>query len=102
MDKMIVGPDGDVTVTNDGATILEKMDVDNQVCFSSYLHFHHVEILLIVQTICVTIVCFLQFETLVLQSFENLNPSACHELMDQAASEHAFASSMTEVYEDTA
>lgn len=31
MDKMIVGPDGDVTVTNDGATILEKMDVENQV-----------------------------------------------------------------------
>ncbi|CAD7923804.1 unnamed protein product [Amoebophrya sp. A120] len=31
MDKMIVSPDGDVTVTNDGATILEKMDVDNQI-----------------------------------------------------------------------
>ena len=31
MDKMIVGPDGDVTVTNDGATILERMDVENQV-----------------------------------------------------------------------
>mmetsp|Transcript_2010 Transcript_2010/g.2503 ORF Transcript_2010/g.2503 Transcript_2010/m.2503 type:complete len:89 (+) Transcript_2010:100-366(+) len=27
MDKMVVGPDGDVLVTNDGATILEKMDV---------------------------------------------------------------------------
>ena len=28
---MIVGPDGDVTVTNDGATILEKMDVENEI-----------------------------------------------------------------------
>lgn len=32
MDKIIVSPDQDVTVTNDGATILEKMDVENQVC----------------------------------------------------------------------
>jgi len=31
LDKMIVGPDGDVTVTNDGATILEKMDVSNEI-----------------------------------------------------------------------
>jgi len=31
MDKMVVGPDGDVIVTNDGATILEKMDVDHQI-----------------------------------------------------------------------
>lgn len=31
MDKMIVGSDGDVLVTNDGATILERMDVENQV-----------------------------------------------------------------------
>jgi len=31
MDKMIVGSDGDVLVTNDGATILERMDVDHQV-----------------------------------------------------------------------
>merc|ERR1719443_540636 len=31
MDKMVIGPDGDVLVTNDGATILEKMDVDHQV-----------------------------------------------------------------------
>ena len=30
MDKIIVGPDGDVTVTNDGATILEKMQVEHQ------------------------------------------------------------------------
>ncbi|KAL9657081.1 hypothetical protein ABK040_002707 [Willaertia magna] len=31
MDKMMVSQDGDVTVTNDGATILDKMDVDHQV-----------------------------------------------------------------------
>lgn len=31
MDKMLVSPDGDVTVTNDGATILDNMDVENQV-----------------------------------------------------------------------
>lgn len=30
MDKIIVGPDGDVTVTNDGATIVEKMQVEHQ------------------------------------------------------------------------
>jgi len=31
MDKMLVSPDGDVTVSNDGATILEKMDVEHQI-----------------------------------------------------------------------
>ena len=31
MDKMLVSKDGDVTITNDGATILEKMDVEHQV-----------------------------------------------------------------------
>merc|ERR1719510_1842070 len=31
MDKMVVGPDGDVLVTNDGATILEKMDVKHHI-----------------------------------------------------------------------
>jgi len=31
MDKMMVDPDGDVTITNDGATILQKMDVQHQV-----------------------------------------------------------------------
>ncbi|KAG5390469.1 hypothetical protein IGI04_032010 [Brassica rapa subsp. trilocularis] len=31
MDKMLQGPDGDVTISNDGATILEQMDVDNQI-----------------------------------------------------------------------
>merc|ERR1712178_391925 len=31
MDKMLVSPDGDVTITNDGATILQKMDIQNQI-----------------------------------------------------------------------
>ncbi|MFQ6640616.1 hypothetical protein Gotur_016918 [Gossypium turneri] len=31
MDKMLQSPDGDVTITNDGATIVEQMDVDNQI-----------------------------------------------------------------------
>ncbi|GBG25737.1 T-complex protein 1 subunit epsilon [Hondaea fermentalgiana] len=31
MDKMMVSPDGDVTITNDGATILNKMEVEHQV-----------------------------------------------------------------------
>ena len=31
MDKMLVNPDGDVTISNDGATILEKMEVEHQV-----------------------------------------------------------------------
>jgi T-complex protein 1 subunit epsilon len=31
MDKVIVGPDGDITVTNDGATIVEKMQVEHQI-----------------------------------------------------------------------
>ena len=31
LDKMLVNPDGDVTVTNDGATILKKMDVQHQI-----------------------------------------------------------------------
>ena len=30
MDKMLVSPDGDVIITNDGATILEKMEVSIQ------------------------------------------------------------------------
>ena len=33
LDKMMVSPDGDVTVTNDGATILKQMDVEHQVNF---------------------------------------------------------------------
>ncbi|CAM9586639.1 unnamed protein product [Ectocarpus sp. 6 AP-2014] len=31
MDKMLVSPDGDVTISNDGATILDKMQVEHQV-----------------------------------------------------------------------
>ena len=31
MDKILVSPDGDVTITNDGATILERMNVDHEV-----------------------------------------------------------------------
>eukprot|EP00954_Amorphochlora_amoebiformis_P005704 449836-Amorphochlora_amoeboformis.AAC.1 len=31
MDKILVSPDGDVTVTNDGATILQKMDVTHEI-----------------------------------------------------------------------
>ena len=31
MDKMLVSPDQDVIVTNDGATILEKMEVQHPV-----------------------------------------------------------------------
>merc|ERR1719240_2290722 len=30
MDKMLQWPDGDVTITNDGAPILEQMKVENQ------------------------------------------------------------------------
>lgn len=31
MDKMLVSPDGDVTITNDGATILKQMLVDHEI-----------------------------------------------------------------------
>ena len=31
MDKMMVSPDSDVTVTNDGATILDQMDIANPI-----------------------------------------------------------------------
>ncbi|XP_022650916.1 T-complex protein 1 subunit epsilon-like [Varroa jacobsoni] len=31
LDKLMVSADGDVTITNDGATILKKMDVEHQV-----------------------------------------------------------------------
>lgn len=31
MDKMMVSPDGEVTVTNDGATILDMMQVEHQI-----------------------------------------------------------------------
>lgn len=29
MDKMLISQDGDVHVTNDGATIVEKMDIEH-------------------------------------------------------------------------
>ncbi|CAL8076847.1 unnamed protein product [Calicophoron daubneyi] len=31
LDKLLVNPDGDVTVTNDGRTILDKMDVEHEI-----------------------------------------------------------------------
>lgn len=31
LDKMLVSPDGDVTITNDGATILQQLQVDHEV-----------------------------------------------------------------------
>jgi T-complex protein 1 subunit epsilon len=31
LDKLMVSPDGDITITNDGATILKLMDVDHQI-----------------------------------------------------------------------
>ena len=31
MDKMLVSPDGDVTISNDGATILEQMEVEHPI-----------------------------------------------------------------------
>lgn len=31
LDKLLVSPDGDVMVSNDGATILKQMDVDNEI-----------------------------------------------------------------------
>merc|ERR1712110_256286 len=31
LDKLMVSPDNDITITNDGATILQKMDVEHQI-----------------------------------------------------------------------
>lgn len=31
MDKMMISPDGDVVVSNDGATIMDQMDVSHQI-----------------------------------------------------------------------
>eukprot|EP00055_Hartaetosiga_balthica_P002760 m.5170 g.5170 ORF g.5170 m.5170 type:complete len:536 (+) comp2352_c0_seq1:46-1653(+) len=31
LDKLLVSPDGEVTITNDGATILDKMDVQHEI-----------------------------------------------------------------------
>lgn len=31
LDKILISPDGDITVTNDGATILTQMEVEHQI-----------------------------------------------------------------------
>ena len=31
MDKMLVSPDGEVTISNDGATILKQMHVEHEI-----------------------------------------------------------------------
>src|ERR1700753_2100039 len=31
LDKILISPDGDITVTNDGATILSQMEISNHV-----------------------------------------------------------------------
>ena len=31
LDKILVSPDGEVTITNDGATILQRMDMSNEI-----------------------------------------------------------------------
>lgn len=31
LDKILISPDGDITITNDGATILSQMDLDNEI-----------------------------------------------------------------------
>lgn len=31
LDKMLVNPDGEVTITNDGATIMKSMDVEHHI-----------------------------------------------------------------------
>ena len=40
MDKMLVSPDGEVIITNDGATILEKMEV-SQIITVTRIQIHH-------------------------------------------------------------
>jgi T-complex protein 1 subunit epsilon len=39
MDKMLVSPDGEVIITNDGATILEKMEVRSVNFIFLFLNF---------------------------------------------------------------
>ena len=55
LDKLMVSSDGDITITNDGATILKMMDVDHQVNWVSqylsltschFMSFYKVEYLL--------------------------------------------------------
>ncbi|ODQ67456.1 hypothetical protein NADFUDRAFT_49886 [Nadsonia fulvescens var. elongata DSM 6958] len=31
LDKILISPDGDITITNDGATILSQMEIENQI-----------------------------------------------------------------------
>lgn len=31
LDKILISPDGEITITNDGATILSQMDLENQI-----------------------------------------------------------------------
>lgn len=31
LDKILISQDGDITITNDGATILSQMDLDNEI-----------------------------------------------------------------------
>ena len=31
LDKILISPDGDITVTNDGATILSQMEIEHQI-----------------------------------------------------------------------
>lgn len=31
LDKILISPDGDITITNDGATILSQMEVSHQI-----------------------------------------------------------------------
>ncbi len=40
MDKIMVSPDGEITTTNDGATILDKMDVQHNVAKVSFSFKH--------------------------------------------------------------
>ena len=31
LDKILISPDGEITITNDGATILSQMELDNEI-----------------------------------------------------------------------
>ena len=31
LDKILISPDGEITVTNDGATILQQMEIEHQI-----------------------------------------------------------------------
>ena len=38
LDKLMCSPDNDITITNDGATILKMMDVDHQVNIDPFFY----------------------------------------------------------------